>query len=302
MSEPFENPAALRALLQARGLAPSKRFGQHFLIEPRLLDAIAGAAKLGPGDVVLEVGPGTGTLTRRLLDRAARVISVEIDAGLHRLVAETLGADPKLDLLHADVLGSKTRLADVVVGALDAALAAVPGATFKVVANLPYNISTPFLAALALRYRVPETMVLLVQKELAQGLASPPGTREYSPIAVLLQSLGRIRTERTVGRDVFWPRPEVESAVVVFERTTADPSAALAVYPLVAHLFSQRRKTIGALLRKLPGADGGAPTAAAVERALTAAGLTGKERAEALTPAAFFSLKRALEAPEIPRI
>lgn len=292
---PVETLRALKELFARRGLAPSKRFGQNFLVDSNILDAIARAADLSPADVCLEVGPGAGSLTRRLLDRAAKVISVEIDQGLHALVKDVFGDRTNLTLLHTDVMATKTTIAPAVVDAIRSALSAVPDARFKVVANLPYNISTPFLASLFLGVAVPERMTLLVQKELAQGLSAPPGEREYSPLTVLFALLGRSKIDRTVPGEAFWPRPDVTSAVVVFERTAPDIESARRAYPLAAFLFGERRKTVASLLRKLPDALGGPVSREEALALLRAIGADEMVRAEALPPSAFIELCRALE-------
>jgi 16S rRNA (adenine1518-N6/adenine1519-N6)-dimethyltransferase len=290
-----ETAAGLREALRARGLAPSKRFGQHFLVEPKLLDAIAAEARLTPADVVLEVGPGTGALTRRLVEAAGAVVAVEIDAGFAALIAERFRGEGRLELVHTDVMETKTRLAPAVVSALGSARARIAGSSLKVVANLPYNVTTPFLSSLLTGFEVPASMVLLVQKELAQGITASPGTKDYSPLNLLLKLLGRTSIARTVAPEVFWPRPQVQSAVVTFVRTALDVAPALSAYPLARHLFGERRKAVAALMRKLPAELGGPLDAATIARALAIARLDGRERAEALEPQTFLDLRAAVD-------
>ncbi|MEE9394764.1 MAG: 16S rRNA (adenine(1518)-N(6)/adenine(1519)-N(6))-dimethyltransferase RsmA [Planctomycetota bacterium] len=289
-----ESPRELRALLRERGLSPSKRFGQHFLIEPRLLDVIARLGELGEKDLVLEVGTGPGNLTRRLADFAGLVVTVEIDEGLYNLSRDLLGSRSNIRLVHGDVLEAKTKLNSEVVEKLDVGLVAPDLDSFKVVANLPYNISTPFLTSLILRFGPPDRMVLLVQKELADSLVAKPGSKEYGPLRIIFALLMDVTRDRTLSSEVFWPRPQVDSAIVVTSSKGLDPVPVIRAYGLMRYLFSARRKTIGGLLKRLPVEMGGPLDADAVAEVLKAAELSGRERAESLSPEIFLILDRAV--------
>lgn len=290
-----ETPGALKRLLDERGLAPNRRFGQNFLIEAGLLDAIAKAAELDRTDLCLEIGTGTASLTRRLADGAGHVVSVEIDRGLFALAAELLAEKKNVSLVHADVMKTKTTLEPLVVDEVNRRSATPDIERFKIVANLPYNISTPFLATAFQVFGAPAKVVLLVQKELGEGMAAAPSTDAYGHLSVLTAMLGKTTIVRRVPREVFFPRPDVESAVVAFTPHHEIPIETVrAVYPLVQFLFGERRKTIGALLKKIPDHIFAGEVRDILPKALESAGLTGMERAEQLAARSFISLARGL--------
>ncbi|MFT7617494.1 MAG: 16S rRNA (adenine1518-N6/adenine1519-N6)-dimethyltransferase [Planctomycetota bacterium] len=289
-----ETPSQLRTLLNSRGLSPNKRYGQNFLVEPKILDVIVRLSELERTDFVLEIGTGAGTLTRRLANDAGFVVTVEIDSGLFSLVRDLLGVEENIRLVHGDIMETKSSLNTEVCEKVDVALVAPDLSHFKVIANLPYNISTPFLSSLLIRYGAPELMVLMVQKELAVGLAAKPGTKDYSPLSILVQLLATVSIDRTLSSEVFWPKPTVESAIVCIKTKNVDPPKVLRAYPLVKFLFSERRKTIRSILRKLPAVMGGPIKPEVLDATLEKLGLSGQERAEALEPEIFVTLDRAL--------
>lgn len=284
----------VRALLSARGLAPNKRYGQNFLIEPPILDRLIRLAALEPEDLVLEVGTGTGNLTHRLARVARFVVTVEIDQGLHSLAQDLLNHPENVRFVHGDIMQGKSALNELVLEKLDTILVDPQVKSMKVVANLPYNISTPFLSNLLLRYGAPERMVLTVQKELAENLTAEPGTKVYSPLTVLLRHLCDISIDRFLPGEVFWPRPDVESAIVILKSNGEAPEPALRAHALTQYLFGERRKAIRGLIRRLPPTMGGPLSAESVDRILEEVGVTGTERAEALEGATFVALNRAI--------
>lgn len=246
--DPF---AVYREALAARGFRPSSSLGQNFLLDPSLHRCIADAAAPGPADTVLEIGVGLGFLTRELAQRGGSVIGVEIDRRLLEVARPELAAFANLLLLPVDVLGGGGGglHADVL-----AALAAAAG-ELLVVANLPYSVSGPLLAALCALPRLPLRIVVLVQKELGERLGAAPGCRDYGSLAALLQSLYAVRSLRQVPPQVFRPRPKVSSALVRCERLPALP-ALLSAAParqrfgsFLRLLFQQRRKTLRSALR-----------------------------------------------------
>lgn len=246
-----------------------KRFGQHFLTDPRLLDRIAAALEAPPGTSVLEIGPGRGALTGALLQRGFAVTAIEKDADLWD---ELRLRFPTLRLVEGDALD------------LDwPALA--PGAL--VIGNIPYNVTSP-LVDKALRPPRPARIVFLVQKEVAIRLAAAPGSSEYGALSVGVQAVARVERLFTVAAGAFSPPPKVDSAVV---RLTplAEPLIADAEVPafraLVVGLFGYRRKT---LLRGLRELTGWAPDAAGA--VLAAAGQDGTHRPETLAPHDFARL------------
>jgi 16S rRNA (adenine1518-N6/adenine1519-N6)-dimethyltransferase len=249
-------------------VAPRKSLGQHFLVDENILRVIERLAELDRGDVVLEVGPGLGVLTRFLAERVSYVHAVEVDKRL----ASHLAGIPATSVHWGDAM----RL-DI------ARLEPPPG---KLVANLPYNIATPLVAE-TLSVEQIVSWCVMVQREVADRFFARPSTKAYGAVSVLVQ----LATERTgfhpVSREVFRPRPNVESALVAFRRTA--PGAPLAVRRLVEAAFGHRRKT----LANSVALSGLATRERAVE-ALAAIGRDTNVRAEALTPLEFVALAEAL--------
>lgn len=271
--------ADLRELLAARGLAPSRARGQNFLIDPALLAAIPRDAGVLPGERVLEVGPGAGALTERLLAAGGRVLAVELDHGLAELLRERLAAplaDGRLTLLEGDVLAAAGRLHPEV----EAWWAA--GEAPRVVANLPYSISGPFLAALIGRPLL--GACLLLQRELAEkALAGADG----GPLGVRLALAFAGRLGRRVPAAVFWPAPRVESVFLHLAPRPDAPAPELdaALRELLREAFSQRRK------RVLPRLGRRFPAAAA---ALAEGGAGSGARPEEVAPALWLAAARAV--------
>ena len=255
MTEPREPFSRFLARMEARGFQPSRKLGQNFLLDPSLHRAIASAAELGRGDVGLEIGGGLGFLTRELAASDADLVVVEIDPRLHAILSEELASlDPagsRIRLVLADALGHNDSLAQEVLAALSAARGPETR-RFVVVANLPYAVSGPLLARLPLLDPPPDRMVVLVQLELGQRLCALVGSGDYGSLSATLGAGYRIRIERKVGREVFRPRPNVDSALVVFDRLPAAPLWGLGPQQrrefsaLVRALFSSRRKTLSA--------------------------------------------------------
>jgi 16S rRNA (adenine1518-N6/adenine1519-N6)-dimethyltransferase len=250
-------------------VVPKKALGQHFLVDENILGVIGRLAELDAADVVLEVGPGLGVLTRYLADRVARVHAAEIDRSLE----PGLRNIPRTTLHWGDAL------------ALD------PGALHpppsKLVSNLPYNVATPLVAESLDRYPGVGLWCVMVQREVADRFFATPRTKAYGAVSVLVQ----LASERTgfhpVSREVFRPRPNVDSALVAFRRTA--PGIDRAVKRLVESAFAHRRKTLANSLA-LSGTFSRGRAAAALE----ALGRNPAARAEELTPAEFVALAAAL--------
>ena len=252
---------------------PKKRLGQHFLADENVLGVIERLAELGPDDVVLEIGPGLGVLTRRLADRAGHVHAVELDRSLEPQLAE-LAARPNVDLRWGDALH------------LDlGALAPPPG---KLVANLPYNVATPLVAESLDGLPSVQLWTVMVQREVADRFFATPSTKAYGAVSVLVQ-LATVRTGfHPVSRTVFRPAPNVDSALVAFRRTEL-PAGFSRIKAVVEAAFAHRRKTLPNSL----ALAGLAPREHAAA-ALAAIGRPAETRAEALTPPEFVELARAL--------
>ena len=220
----------IKAALASRGLRPKHALGQNFLHDGNHLRAIVEAAEVGPGDRVLEVGPGTGTLTGALLDAGAEVVAVELDAGLAGLVRERFGGSPGFTLVEGDCLDGKHGLNAEMLDRLDSGDDTAAPPTFKLVANLPYQAASPLLANLAgLPGRPVTTAVVMLQKEVADRLAAEPGGRAYGALGVLLQAGHAIERLAVLPASCFWPQPKVASAVVRLirrdEPLVTDPAA-----------------------------------------------------------------------------
>ena len=207
----------LKRRFEERGIDPRKKLGQHFLIDLNLRDLVLRTARLGPDDVVLEVGTGTGSLTAPMAAVAAAVVTVEVDPQMFALAADVLDARANVDMLQADVLKNKNRINPTVLEAVDQRLRAAPARRFKLVANLPYNIATPILGNLLALDVPPRTMTVTIQKELADRIVARPGTKDYGSLSIWIQSQCRAEIVRVMPPSVFWPRPKVDSAIVQIE-------------------------------------------------------------------------------------
>ncbi len=252
----------IEALLNQAGIRPLKRFGQNFLIDGNLIRKLVQAAEIRPDDVVLEVGPGTGTLTEELLAAAGHVVAVEIDKGLAGLCRDRFGDNERFTLLHTDVLERKSEIAPVVMDTLRERQARLGGRTM-LVANLPYQAATPLLVNLLLGPDLVSPLCFTVQAEVADRLLAPAGGKEYGPISIYAQGLAEARRIARLGPQSFWPAPQVDSAMVRLDVNAAfDPKVKSSLARLVHACFLHRRKTLKWSLRELVGESGPARIAA----------------------------------------
>ena len=271
--------AEIRLLADRLGLRPTKQRGQNFVIDGNTVRRVVRVADLEPDDVVIEVGPGLGSLTLALLPHASRVVAVEIDDVLAPALSTTVEAKrpdllERLEVVHADAL----------------ALTSLPGPVpTALVANLPYNISVPVILHLLEQFPSIRRVLVMVQLEVADRLASPPGSKVYGVPSVKARWYGDVARVGVVGRTVFWPPPNVDSGLVAITRTTPPPTTATRaeVFAVVDAAFAQRRKTLRAALA------GWAGSPALAEEALRAADIDPSERGEQLDVAAFARLAEA---------
>ncbi|WP_227979851.1 16S rRNA (adenine(1518)-N(6)/adenine(1519)-N(6))-dimethyltransferase RsmA [Nocardia spumae] len=273
-------PAEVRVLAERFGIRPTKQLGQNFVHDGNTVRRIVAAAGVGRADVVLEVGPGLGSLTLALLDVVDRVIAVELDPVLAHHLPETV-ADRAAEL--AD------RLTVVPGDALRVSAADIPGAPTALVANLPYNVAVPVLLHLLAELPSIRTALVMVQAEVADRLSAEPGSKIYGVPSVKAGFFGTVRRAGAVGRRVFWPVPQVESGLVRIERFdqppwSLDTAHRERVFAVVDAAFAQRRKTLRAALA------GWAGSPAEAERRLVAAGIAPTARGETLDTAAFVRL------------
>lgn len=256
-------------------LRAKKSLGQNFLFDGRVVDRIVNALNPGPDETIVEIGPGRGALTAQLIERAGRLIAVEYDRELSAYLREQFAGADNFKLVEADALVS------------DFCALVAPTSQAKLVANLPYNISTAILQLLIEQRRCLTEMILMLQREVVDRIIAPPGSSERGYLSVLTQAYCDVETLFDVAPDAFRPVPKVWSTVVrlrPFARMAAEVNNEAALWQLVGAGFAQRRKTIFNNLRNAPGkllsrieAQGGA------RRTLDAARLEPQRRAETLT-------------------
>lgn len=273
----------IKSMLAERGLAPRKSLGQNFLIDQNLVRKLVDAAEVGPGSLVLEIGPGTGTMTEELLDRGCSVIACELDRGLAALNRERLMPPARpgpgsLHLLEGDCMDGKRDLSSDV-------LQHISGRPFRLVSNLPYGSATPVILALLARHASCDLLAVTIQREVAERLGAAPGSEAFGTLSVVAQAMAHVQHVATLGPECFWPRPDVTSAMVVLRRR-AQPLTANPVLlgEFCTRLFSQRRKQLGSVL----GRDAALPE-----------GVAPTQRAENLTIGQFIELA-ALHGPPSP--
>jgi 16S rRNA (adenine1518-N6/adenine1519-N6)-dimethyltransferase len=274
-----------RKLLKRQDLAPNKKLGQNFLVHERTPKRIVDLAGLHPEDRVVEVGVGLGALTRPLAAAAAKVIGLEADSGIIRLHRQQQDLPANVELIHADVLK------------VDFASLIEPGERLKIVANLPYSISTPFLFRLIDHAHLMDFAVVMLQKEVARRLMASPGCKEYGAPTVLLAACADIKVLLAVNPAEFHPRPKVDSLVVRIgfhpqpQRVQALGDFDRKLFSRVVHAaFGQRRKT---LLNGLDSA-GLVSDKKKLTQCIEAAGIAPSVRAETLTLEDFVRLSHAL--------
>ncbi len=272
----------VRRLAEGAQVRPTKQRGQNFVVDGNTVRRIVRVAGVVPGDVVLEIGPGLGSLTLALAEVARRVVAVEIDEVLAALLPATLAE-------HAPGCDVEVVLADAM------HVHELPGpAPTALVANLPYNVSVPVLLNVLQRFGSIDRALVMVQAEVAHRLAAGPGSRTYGVPSVKAAWYGTTSAAGTVGRSVFWPVPNVESELVGWRRhdePLGDEAMRLRTFAVIDAAFAQRRKTLRSALSGLAGSG------AAAEDALVAAGVDPRTRGEQLDVLAFRAIADGLVLP-----
>lgn len=280
-SSVLATPTATLAVLAKHGLSTKKSLGQHFLVDDNVVRRIIELADLGPDDVVLEIGPGIGTLTLALCDHAAAVVAVERDRDLDAVLADTTVGCGRFALVHADAV-------DVSPDEVSAPF----GPPVSLVANLPYQVAATVVLRFFQLMPTIRTATVMVQSEVADRMAALPGTKAYGAYTVKLRLVARPVRRFAVPPSCFLPPPRVDSAVIRLERDEplGDDVLLRAAARVADAAFAQRRKTLRNSLRANLGLE-----TERLEAVLEAAGVDGAARAETLEPAVFVDLARALE-------
>ena len=283
--EKLSNPQKTIEVLQKYNFSFQKKFGQNFLIDPHVLDKIIAAAEITKDDFVLEIGPGIGTLTQYLAEAAREVVAVEIDSTLIPILEDTLSAYDNVSVINEDVLKVDLRkLAEERNG----------GKPIKVVANLPYYITTPIIMSLFESHVPLKSLTVMVQKEVALRMQAGPGTKDYGALSLAVQYYASPYLAANVPPNCFMPRPNVGSAVIRltrFEETPVQVKDEKLLFRLIRASFNQRRKTLQNGLVYSQELDF---TKEQVAAAIATLGVSPSVRGEALTLEQFAALANAL--------
>ncbi|WP_235503545.1 16S rRNA (adenine(1518)-N(6)/adenine(1519)-N(6))-dimethyltransferase RsmA [Aeromicrobium sp. Root344] len=273
-------PADVRRLAELCGIRPTKQRGQNFVIDANTVRRVVRTSGVGVDDVVVEIGPGLGSLTLGLLEVAAHVTAVELDEVLAAQLPSTIAEYAPDQAAHFDLVTADAMQVTELPGPTPTAL----------VANLPYNVSVPVLLTFFERFPTIATGLVMVQAEVAHRLAAGPGSKTYGVPSVKAAWYAELRLAGSIGRNVFWPMPNVESALVAWTRREppGDEAQRLRTFAVVDAAFAQRRKTMRAALSELAGSG------PAAEEALVAAGISPQARGEQLGVEEFFRLGQFL--------
>jgi 16S rRNA (adenine1518-N6/adenine1519-N6)-dimethyltransferase len=266
-----------------------RSLGQNFLMDPGIQRRIVDALEAGPEDEVLEIGPGTGALTRHLAGEVRRLIAIELDDRLVELLRQEYATAPNVEILHADALSlDLAELTDDLEG-------------LRVIGNIPYNITTPLIFWLLDRPVRPASIVLMIQKEVADRILAPPGSKIYGALSVGVQTVARAERLFGVGRRAFRPAPDVDSTVIRITPHRPPPLSRdeeLDLRTLTRTAFAWRRKQLQRILRSAPEYELGPDDIARVEEGT---GIEMSARPETLGPDEFIRLSRQLRAAGFPK-
>jgi len=246
----------IQQLLASAGVFPNKHFGQHFLIDLNLMRVLIDSANIGSDDIVLEVGCGTGSLTEGLAEQAGYCIAVEVDDTLAKIAQEQLAQKENVNVINTDILESKHTISGTVIEAIEQARKK-PGGRLRLVANLPYNVACPVMLNLVTGPTVADEMYVTVQKQVAERMTAQPGSGDYGTLSIFLSATGEVKTERILKPTVFWPQPQVESAMVSFVRKEEKVSRvkSMELFGEVINLFMGHRRKMLKACTKFAGSE-----------------------------------------------
>lgn len=245
----------IQQLLASEGVEPNKRLGQNFLVDLNLMRLLVDTANIGNDDIVLEVGCGTGSLTQGLAERAGKVIAVELDETLAKIAEREVTNAGNVKVISADILQNKSTINRTISDAVELARKERQG-RFLLVSNLPYNIASPLMMNLITGPTVADAMHVTVQKEVAERMTAAPGDRHYGTLSIHIAATGDVKTERVLKPTVFWPAPQVHSAMISFVRRAENFSRIqdMEILGELINLFMQhRRKMVKACTRFVAG-------------------------------------------------
>lgn len=283
--EKLSNPQKTIEMIKKYEFAFQKKFGQNFLIDAHVLEKIIAAAKITKEDFVLEIGPGIGTMTQYLAEHAGKVVAVEIDRALIPILRETLSEYPNVTVIHEDIL-------KLDIGKL--ALEENGGKPIKVVANLPYYITTPIIMGLFESHVPLESITVMVQKEVAQRMQALPGTKDYGALSLAVQYYAEPYLAANVPPNCFMPRPNVGSTVIrltSYEHPRVSVKDEALMFRIIRASFNQRRKTLQNGLNNSPEITASKER---IAEAIASLGLPASVRGETLTLEQFAALADVL--------
>jgi 16S rRNA (adenine1518-N6/adenine1519-N6)-dimethyltransferase len=246
--------AEIRELLDSSGLAPRRALGQNFVADPNTVRRIASLAGVGKNDHVVEIGAGLGSLTLALADTGAHVTAIEVDHGIVPVLSDQVGMRENVEIVEADAMS------------IDWSQVLSRSASWMLVANLPYNVATPLVCDLLDFVPAIDSMLVMVQREVAERMVARPGTREYGAVTVKIAYWAAAQIVGSVPASVFVPRPNVESSLVRIDRRTPPTTDSAALFALVRQAFGQRRKMLRRSLAESVSADQFAAADVAPER------------------------------------
>ena len=233
----------IQKLLASAGVWPNKRFGQHFLVDLNLMRLLVDSAQINNNDVVLEVGCGTGSLTEALAERAGKIIAVELDGTLAKIVERELAKAKNVEIINTDILEAKNTISRTVTKALEVACENCSGRVL-LVANMPYNVASAVMVNLITGPITADAMYVTVQKEVAERMTAVPGSKDYGTLSIFLAAAGEVKAEKRLKPIVFWPQPQVDSAMVSFvhNKRKASRIKSMEFFSEVISLFMGHRR------------------------------------------------------------